>query len=267
MLFVSTDLSDSCDRRFHPCCLYLQTWLTVMEKYYSHVVCTYRPDWRLWQRISPMLFVSTDLTDGCDREFPPCCLYLQTWLTAMAEDFFHVVCIYRPDWRLWQRISSMLFVSTDLTDSCDRGFHTCCLYLQIWLTVMEKDFSHVVCIYRPVWQLWQRISLMLFVSTDLTDGCDRGFHSCCSYWLTWLTVMAEDFCHVVLHEMSRKQLIIIVTAPVVRDRGQGTVTVIAWEENMNLKTTLQFNFLEMIPHDVCAFIENYFKNWCVYFSC
>ena len=41
-----------------------------------------------------MLFVSTDLTDGCDRGFHPCCLYLLTSLSAVTDDFSHVVCIY-----------------------------------------------------------------------------------------------------------------------------------------------------------------------------
>ena len=44
---------------------------------------------------------------------------------------------------------------------------------------------------------------------------------------TCLAVVAEDLSHVVPHEMSRKQLIVIVTAPVVRERGQGTVTAVA----------------------------------------
>ena len=68
---------------------------------------------------------------------------------------------------------------------------------------------------------------MLFVSTYLTDSCDRGFLPCCLYLQTCLTVVTEDFSHVLPHVMSRKQLIVIVTAPVVREHGQGTVTIVA----------------------------------------
>ena len=61
---------------------------------------------------------------------------------------------------------------------------------------------------------------------------------------TCLAVAAEDLSHVVPHEMSRKQLIVIVTAPVVRERGQGTVTAVAWEENQ-IYFAVIFDFLHM----------------------
>ena len=217
-----------------------------MDSSWTVKLQSYRPVSRLWQRISPMLFLLTDLIDSCVvlSDWPDwqlCCSYWLTWLTVvlfLLTDLIDscVVLIDWPDWQLccsywltwltvvlflltdlidscvvlidwpdWQLrcsywltwLTVVLFLLTDLIDSCVVLFdwpdwQLCCSYWLTWLTVVAEDFSHVVCIYRPDWRLWQRISPMLFIENTLERTHCNTCNVVDSYFVTHIQYM---YCH------------------------------------------------------------------------